>query len=615
MRVCLLAFVVTSFALCHADAQENNAQAKLKWAPPKEDWEWDEDERFDELMEQLAINEASLDAVEAAVAKKNRRKSGQTAAANRADDNNRLMDRKGGGPMKWDEFYGTNAEKFFYHPVDPNTTYHTMTALRQVNRPEEDKQRQDGSIPSTQTLPVHQRPPQWDYIYKANETARQKALEDASLVAAEVESLDRRRTQLEQEQAVLWCKLAFRAVQRLNMARKPLLRFELVSATTEGENSDQAKALASAARFLAAALAVVEKAEQDQAVAFGGVASVVTQARESFEDGLLEVSALESEWESTKTDLGKFYKLSQMLADKSKTLKESYAGAMDGDLNKEVARKVGFRGMLQESVVDYAQILLALNELADSMKADWRIKVDTKKKLSPAEISWGSLAAGQRSGEPLMPDLDGLADKDFTEQEKRSAKPLVIDQKTLKGVFGALRPTYDKKSGILTLYYDFARPEQLRDWEVPDNAVTKSTQGKGIRIAPAASLRHRVSFQEGTCTFAFAIRQSADRGKVISAGDEITVSQEPSYSRQWKFSRDKSVQVGKGNDILQFRVHFAVEGRRYLVRVNDAELAVDKVPSGTFSFLLHGGDNGADVGMVTISGKPEEEWLDKLLRQ
>jgi hypothetical protein len=616
MRVCLLAFVAIAVVLppvCAADKNDKKEPFPFQEAARKKDWEWDEDERFDELMEQLAINEASLDAVEAAVAKKTRRKTSQQSEAKRQDANTRMMDRKGGGPMKWDEFYGTNAEKFFYHPVDPNTTYRTDTFLRQMGKAEDDKSGED--TPSRQSLPVHQRPPQWDYIYRANKTARDNALADASIAESEIERLEQRRTELEKEQAVLWCKLAFRAVQRLNMARKPLLRFELISATGDGGNTDQAKALSSATRFLAASLAVVEKAEQDQSVAFGGVATVVTEARETFEDSLLEVSALESEWESTKTDLGKFYRLSQMLADKAQTLKESYAGAMDGDLNKEAARKERFRGMLQSAVVDYAQILLALDELADSMMADWQVKADTKKKISPTKVAWGSMSAGQGSGGPLMPDLNSLADASSTEQEKRSAKPLVIDQKTLKEVFGALRPTYDKKSGILTLYYDFARPEQLRDWEVPDNAVTKSTQGKGIRISPAASLRHRVSFQEGTCTFAFAIRQSADSGKVISAGDEITASQEPYYSRQWKFSRDKSVQVGKGNDILQFRVHFAVEGRRYLVRVNDAELAVDKVPSGTFSFLLHGGNNGADFGMVTISGKPEEEWLDKLLRQ
>lgn len=179
-------------------------------APPKKDWEWDEDERFDDLMEQLAINEASLDAVQAALTKKSRRKTSQSAAAARFDENNRMMDRKGGGPMKWDEFYGTNAEKFFYHPIDPNTTYHTDTALRQAGKYEDDKSEAD--IPARQSLPVHQRPPQWDYIYRANRTARENALADAALLEGEVEQLEQRRTQLEQEQAVLWCKLAFRAI-------------------------------------------------------------------------------------------------------------------------------------------------------------------------------------------------------------------------------------------------------------------------------------------------------------------------------------------------------------------------------------------------------------------
>lgn len=399
-----------------------------EWDAPKKDWEWDEDERFDELMEQLAINEASLDAVEAAVAKKTRRKSGQQSEAKRQEANTSLMNRKGGGPMKWDEFYGTNAEKFFYHPVDPNTTYRTDTFLRQMGKAEDDKSGED--TPSRQSVPVHQRPPQWDYIYRANKTARDNALADASIAESEIERLEQRRTALEQEQAALWCKLAFRAVQRLNMARKPVLRFQLLSAAGGDVDVEHTKALSAAARFLVASLAVVEKAEQDQSVAFGGVAAVVTQARESFEDHLLEVPDLEPEWESTKTDLGKFYELSQMLADKAKTLAESYKGAMDGDMNREAARKERFRGMLQESVVEYAQILLAMNELTDKMKTEWRVRVDTKQKLEPLQVVWEIRASGNGSPPETTKSSGGKPPPPVKKGPKVIKKPMLLSFRT-----------------------------------------------------------------------------------------------------------------------------------------------------------------------------------------
>jgi len=286
MRACLCVFVIATCGLMAFPlvAQEKDPD-EPEWAPERKDGEWDHDERFDELMQQLAINEASLEAVATAIAKKTGRKVSQEGRASRFDENNRLMDRKGGGPMGWREFYGTNAEKFFYHPIDPNTTYHTDTALRQIGKYEDDKDSTD--IPSRQSLPVHQRPPQWDFIYRANLTARGKALADAALLEGEIEQLERRRTELEREQAQLWCKLAFRAIQRLDMARKPVLRFELTADQTVPNAAERTAALTAAARFLATSLAVVDKAEEDQASAFRSASQVLRQAHNDFLDALI----------------------------------------------------------------------------------------------------------------------------------------------------------------------------------------------------------------------------------------------------------------------------------------------------------------------------------------
>ena len=122
MWIFRLAAVTTAFYISiipPAFAQDDDL--RLIFAEPKKDWEWDEDKRFDFLVERLASLEASLDAVEKAIAKNGRKAGVRQGDARRAEANNSMMDRKGGGPMKWNEFYGTTAEKFFYHPTDPNT--------------------------------------------------------------------------------------------------------------------------------------------------------------------------------------------------------------------------------------------------------------------------------------------------------------------------------------------------------------------------------------------------------------------------------------------------------------------------------------------------------------
>ena len=394
------------FAVCIAAmpsivfAQEDGDEKQL-FAKPKKDWEWDDDKRFEFLIERLASLEASLDAVERAIAKASGKRGTKQGAARRADANNSMMDRKGGGPMKWNEFYGTTAEKFFYHPTDPNTTYHTNTTLQQMGKNEDDKA--GNGVPASQSLPVHQRPPQFDYIYRANRDAKDKAEQDAIALSGQIEELNRRRTQLEDEQAELWCLLAFRAIQRQNIPKRPMLRFALVPAGTAPSDIQRFEALTAASKFLAAALVVIDDAESDQAKTLAGIKKVIGPARSRFDDALINLTTLENDAASKKKKLGQFVALAQLLDDTASNLSESYEAAIDGNRFKDEARKDRFRGLLQRSLVEYAQIILALDELTTGMRKEWEITIDTKTPLgsvgTPRAMvsSSGSAPAQQRS--------------------------------------------------------------------------------------------------------------------------------------------------------------------------------------------------------------------------
>lgn len=494
----VLALVLALITAAPANGQ-NEAGEKAPFpfpeAAPKKDWAWDKDKRFDELMEQLAINEASLDAVDVAIAKKTRKKGSQIGSSKRFDENNRFMDRKGGGPMNWREFYGTNAEKFFYHPVDPNTTYHTTTALQQIGKAQDDKTSSD--IPTRQGLPVHQRPPQWDYIYRANRTASESALADAALLATEVEQLEQRRAQLEQEQAVFWCKLAFRAVQRIDMQRKTILRFQLIAAGDGNEENEQARALAAAAQFLSSALLIVEKAEEEQSVAMGSANTVVVEARERFEDALLEQPSLESISEDKGKPLGQFVALAKLLGDKSKTLSEAYAGAMDGAANNEAARKKSYRGMLQRTVIDYAQILLALNELADAMKKEWGVRVDTKTKLEGQTIEWRVSASVQG---PVLPK-DIARTVTAPDDTPKNDEIHLISKDSLDGWIST----------------DSGEPN---NWIVKDGVITL--------IAKGSSLISKQKFKDFDLHFEFALPKACNSGVFLRGRYELQLI-DPAY--------------------------------------------------------------------------------------
>jgi hypothetical protein len=61
---------------------------------------------------------------------------------------------------------------------------------------------------------------------------------------------------------------------------------------------------------------------------------------------------------------------------------------------KDQQRKDTFRGLLQESIIRYAEIILALDEMATLMKDEWKVKPDVDKpikfvSLEKTEASWG----------------------------------------------------------------------------------------------------------------------------------------------------------------------------------------------------------------------------------
>lgn len=158
--VCILPLVsLSSLADQVAFAQQKKA-APIAPAKVAKDG-WDEiDQRLVFLMIRLANTETSLDAVEKTITATQKEQSVRIGDAKRAVTENEVMDRNGGGPVHWSVFYGQTAEKFFYHPTDRNSTYHTITVLSQ-QLPQNDNRPSTGA-PSRQGLPVHQRPPQFD---------------------------------------------------------------------------------------------------------------------------------------------------------------------------------------------------------------------------------------------------------------------------------------------------------------------------------------------------------------------------------------------------------------------------------------------------------------------
>src|SRR5580658_9737502 len=191
--VAVLAAVLCLWAKAAAvRAQDATATPDLPAEQPKAGWE-EVDQRLVFLTVELSTVESSLDATNRALVANGYQKAVREQQAANAQQGNELMDRNGGGPVPWQQFYGRTAERFFYHPTDDNTVY--------LNPDAED-----------------QRPPQFDYIYRANEESRQTAEDDAARIGQKISDLLDYRRQLEGKQNVLWCKIALRGVASKELA-------------------------------------------------------------------------------------------------------------------------------------------------------------------------------------------------------------------------------------------------------------------------------------------------------------------------------------------------------------------------------------------------------------
>ncbi len=153
------------------------------------------------------------------------------------------------------------------------------------------------------------------------------------------------------------------------------------------------------------ALSIIDAAQKDQATTFSKIKPAVAQARQNLNDSWLRLAVDVTDRSSNE---GRFAALAKRLDDVAGNLSDSYVVAVEGDQAKDRQRKDTFRALLQESLVKYAQIILALDEMSSVMKAEWKIKPDVN---SP--IHFVSLADVKATSPTIVteaqPDKKGTA--------------------------------------------------------------------------------------------------------------------------------------------------------------------------------------------------------------
>ena len=293
------------------------------------------------LLMQLADAEANIQAINRSL-----KDAGYKVgiAYDRIDSNlkgNEYMDRKGGGPVRWDEFYGKTARDY---ARNGNGWY------------------------------GDHRPKQFAFVYKANNDQIARAKDQiASLKQDQTALLDRRQKH-EADQSRLWANLAWERVKDREINLQPLYRFALKPAGPE------AAVLRPIILFLRTSDAVATEGlssiQSDQAGTFQFGSKTMAAAFATLQKSLADAS----DGENLKPDELRTEKsLKQIckdLAEQCKVIAEDYDNALDRDKAREDGSKLEFRGQLQSSLTTFAAEVGQLDDEIARTARDWGISAD-----------------------------------------------------------------------------------------------------------------------------------------------------------------------------------------------------------------------------------------------
>jgi hypothetical protein len=314
---------------------------------------WDAiDQRLVFLTVQLSTVESSIEATNKALKVNGYQQAVRQEAADRARAGNERMDRNGGGPIPWQDFYGKTAQRFFYHPADDNTGY--------IN-----------------PVPIAQRPPQFNYIYRANEQNRAKADSDVAHIGTKIDDLLKYRRELEAQQSALWGQIAFRGTSSLDIGSRPVYRMDLATSGTDDASKQSVDAARAGAAFLSTINSELTDAQKnldvDQKGVLDHLLQTTTAARIAVQDRLLQLPAMAATLSNPRGSLGQFSRAAKRLEDSAQNIADAYHLAADCDAHDDNAGKQIYRGQLQQMFFDYASAIATADQSLTAAVADWKL--------------------------------------------------------------------------------------------------------------------------------------------------------------------------------------------------------------------------------------------------
>lgn len=318
--------------------------------------ETDETDRLTFLGNQLANIDASLEAIDQALAAAGFKAKKADSQTKVYEKGNELMDRKGGGPVPWKKFYGTVAKDFYVQGRNGNP--------KQVKRPS-----------------------QFKYVYRANDKHIQAAKAEVARLDKTSDVLMARRRKLQSEQAMLWATIALEMVQNRNIPTESIYHWRLKSTSkaSSAENMDlttkQLEALQASALFLrtvdGTAMAGIEKLKTNQENVYTTLRDLVRESKVPAQEAVLRYRDTVGESTTEGRQMVALIDNFKGMESQTRNFCDAYRQAATIDALKEEQREDELRGQLQAALFGFAQATSRLDDAVTALANEWGIVGDT----------------------------------------------------------------------------------------------------------------------------------------------------------------------------------------------------------------------------------------------
>jgi hypothetical protein len=399
---------------------------------------------------------------------------------------NELMDRKGGGPVPWDQFYGKTAMSFYNRA--------SGSVAIDIGRGAAVGEAQwNGS-----RLTRIDRPQQFDSIYRANDAQIANAVNEIASLQRDQAKLLSRRQKHEADQVSLWAELAWERIKDREVGFRPLYQYALAPA------GPRVELLRGPILFLRAIDKAVsdelDHIESEPGACFADLQHRSKIAYSVLQAALANASITDGLSAGDRTEIDAIKALCKETVEECAIMASNHRKALDSDRAKEDGSKLEFRQELQLSLARFSGSVAALDERIARLAESWSIKPDVATK-SPDALP----------GAVDRPVVE--SDKEITALATAPAAPAVNATDGSPAVASPTKSRLDTERAKLsralagTVWVSGGRPYRFNaDGTGSDDKETwlwVAIDGKEIYIRAKGGWTDRLTFDDQLKTFSF----------------------------------------------------------------------------------------------------------------